>query len=160
MQPRVPHPPTVGPERTYLSGGAGGPGEVRIAAGPPSGLAGAPAPGPPWSSALRGLTLGFLRRPDFSSLAATGAAPANPEAAALEAACARTPDHVALGDHPRRGGAGPQVPGGATRGAREGLVFAVNWGKWTGMVLSLCSCVSFISLGTPKLTLRSQMCDD
>lgn len=55
-------------------------GEVWIAASPPSGLAGAPAPGSPWSPDPLGLPLGFLRRPCFCSSAASDAA--NPEAPA------------------------------------------------------------------------------
>lgn len=138
------------------------PGEAWIAAGPPNSLAGAPAPGPPRSSAPWGLRLRFLRRPDFTSLAAAATAAANPEAAALEAACAKTPDHVAHGATPGgagRGGAGPEVPGGAARGVQTGLVFAGNWGRWEGMALSLCNSVSFMSPWTRKLTLRSRMCD-
>lgn len=85
------------------------PGEAWIAAGPPNSLAGAPAPGPPRSSAPWGLRLRFLRRPDFTSPAAAATAAANPETAALEAACAKTPDHVAHG----------ATPGGAGRGLKS-----------------------------------------
>lgn len=84
-------------------------GEVWIATSPPSGLAGAPARGSPWSPAPLGLPLAFLLRPGFSATAARDAA--NPEAPALGA----RPRGPRRRPPEGRGGAGR---GGTGRGLR------------------------------------------
>lgn len=91
----------------------GGPGAdlPLVAPGPPRGLAGALAPGPPWRPAPRNPPPGFLRRPGWGPCAPAAAAAANPEAPAPRA-CARTPDHVGA-EAPGAGRRGPESRGGS-----------------------------------------------